>query len=189
MGLKENSGYDLNKIIQGSYRLANNLPRQQATPQIQPQNTPTTANSTPSSLLSLGKISTPYQGSTTYEPQGTHQGVDIAMPNKTNIQSPVSGTVIEEKTGQGWTPNTPNYGNYITVQDDKGNFLRFSHLSNTYVPVGSTIKKGQVIAQSGGSGSTYSVSNPGQPGYHLDLRIWNAAKQYYNPIDYLNNNS
>lgn len=197
MGLRENRNYDLNKIIQGSYRVAANLPRPQVTPQIQPQNTPMVANSTPSSLLSLGKISTSYGGSTAYEPQGTHQGIDLAMPNKTSIPSPISGTVVDEKTGQGWTPNTPSYGNYITIRDKNGNLARFSHLSNTFVPIGSTVRQGQIIAESGGTGSTYSVSNPGTPGYHLDLRIWQTYQdmsgqtknKYLNPIDYLNQNS
>jgi lysostaphin len=125
---------------------------------------------------------TPFMGSTNYEPGGTHKGIDLAMPNQTPLPSFTEGTVTEAISGKGWTPNTPSFGNTVVVTDNLGNKWRYSHLSNEMVKVNDVINKGDIIGLSGGSGSTYSVSNPGQPGYHLDLRIQDAYGKYVSPL-------
>ena len=132
----------------------------------------------------LGTITTPYQGSTNYEK--VHPGVDIANVAGTPIPAFTSGKVVEEVTGQGWTPNNPSFGNYIVIQDNNGNYQRYSHLQNAFVKVGDTISKGTELGTMGGTGSTYGA-NANQPGIHLDYRIYDAAKKYYDPFQYLSN--
>jgi len=146
-------------------------------------------------LEKLGPITTTYGGSTNIE--GYHPGVDIGTPTGTKIPSPISGTIVDERTGMGWTGNKPSYGNYVVIRDSKGNYHRFSHLSNTYVPLNTNVNKGDVIGESGFSGSTYSSSSPNKPGPHIDYRIYStsdlsskiagAAKKYFDPSDYLKN--
>jgi len=133
----------------------------------------------------LGNLTTPFKGSTNYEPGGTHKGVDIAAPQGTQIPAFTGGKVVESRTGQGWTPNKSSYGNTIVVQDSQGNFHRYSHLSQNWVKVGSTVQPGQILGTEGGTGSTYSQANPGTPGFHLDYRIYDLAKKYYDPNQYL----
>lgn len=148
----------------------------------------TIANTTPAidRLKNLGQISTPYMGSTKYEPGGRHMGIDIAAPRGTPIESFTGGTVTKMRTGQGWTPNIPSFGNYIIVTTPTGEKVRYSHLYQNFVKMGETIQPGQEIGSIGGTGSTYRQYHKG-PGYHLDLRIKNAAGKYLNPVKYLSN--
>jgi murein DD-endopeptidase MepM/ murein hydrolase activator NlpD len=131
---------------------------------------------------SLGVITTPYGGQTRYE--GSHPGVDIANTEGTQIPAFTAGEVVEARTGQGWTPNTPSYGNYVVVKDEQGNLHRYSHLKDEFVPVGTRVQKGDILATMGGSGSTYSQYSKG-PGTHLDYRVYDAAKKYLNPYTYI----
>lgn len=135
------------------------------------------------SLGELGTITTPYEGSTAYE--GKHPGVDIANVAGTTIPSFVGGRVTEAVKGQGWTPNTPSFGNYVVVQDANGNYHRYSHLQDEFVKVGDVVGAGQQLGTMGGTGSTYGSQKGDRPGIHLDYRIYDAAKKYYNPFQYL----
>ena len=146
-------------------------------------------NFNPTDLFKMGPITTQYGGTTNIEPT-FHRGIDVAVPTGTKIPSTVSGTVVGAQTGVGWTKDKPSYGSYILIKDSSGNYHRFSHLSNTYVPVGKQIKAGEYIGESGFSGSTYSASDPNKPGPHLDYEVFsqnvaNMAKKFYNPTSYL----
>lgn len=139
-------------------------------------------------LKSLGTMTTPYGGSTNYE--GTHPGIDIANKSGTPIPSMTAGTVVEAKTGQGWTPNKPSFGNYIVVKTPDNKYVRYSHLQDAFVPVGTQVAQGQEIGTIGKTGSTYSRYGAAGDPSHLDLRIWEAyqgAKKYLNPLEYLSN--
>lgn len=139
----------------------------------------------PADMASLGTVTTPYEGSTAYE--GVHPGIDIANVEGTNIPAFRGGEVTEVVSGQGWTPNTPSFGNYVVVKDENGNFHRYSHLQNSYVKIGDPVEAGSVLGTMGGTGSTYGSQKGDRPGIHLDYRIFDAAKKYYNPSEYLNN--
>ena len=191
----EDTAFRMGKLL--SPRQAPQIPR---TPQPTPVSSPVSAE--PYSNLrrvikgtvqpydkfkDLGTITTKYGGSTRYEPGGTHMGVDIAAPRGTPIESFTGGVVTDIKTGQGWTPQTPSFGNYIVVTTPSGEKVRYSHLYENFVKVGEQIQAGQKIGTIGGTGSTYSQHHEG-PGYHLDLRIKDAANKYYiNPITFLKN--
>ena len=142
-------------------------------------------NNTPAynKIRELGQITTPYGGNTNYE--SFHPGIDIAAPKGTPIKSFTGGKVTNIRTGQGWTPNKPSFGNYIIITTPTGEKLRYSHLYQNFVKLGDQIQPGQEIGSIGGTGSTYSQWRPG-PGYHLDLRIKDAYNRYVNPISYLN---
>jgi len=190
-GLTENQTYK--NLIGGAYSLGNTLKK--AVPNLSNlRNTlrdtasgvkTSVANGSPISisqrLKNLGPITTGYKNdSTRYEK--SHMGIDIGVPLGTKIPSFSSGKVTEVVSGKGWTPNTPSYGNYVIVTDNQGRKWRYSHLNSSFVKVGSDVKEGDILGESGASGSTYSASNPGKPGYHLDLRIQDAYNRYVNPF-------
>lgn len=134
------------------------------------------------------KETVPFMGSTNYEQGGTHEGVDIAMPSGTPVQSLTAGTVVESRTGQGRDPSKPSFGNYVVVKTPEGKFVRYSHLSQAWKPVNSSVEIGDVIGDSGNSGSTYSTT--GGDGSHLDLRVWEVyqgMKKYLDPSSYFTN--
>lgn len=188
-------------IEETAFKLGRTIPKRQALrqPPVAPRrpaisdnqysNLRTTIADTTSAMdkfKKLGQISVPYQGSTRYEPGGRHMGVDIAAPRGTPIESFTGGKVVGVRTGQGWTPKTPSFGNFILIETPTGERVRYSHLYQNFVKMGETIQPGQKIGSIGGTGSTYRQYHEG-PGYHLDLRIKNAAGKYLNPAKYLSN--
>jgi len=130
-------------------------------------------------LKNLGPTTTQYGGKTRYE--SFHPGVDVAAPEGTNIPAFTGGKVTESVTGM--KQGDKGYGNYVVVTDSNGMKVRYSHLNQTYVPVGATVTTGQNIGTEGNTGSTYS--NTGGSGAHLDLRIQDAYGRYVNPSIYL----
>lgn len=108
-----------------------------------------------------------------------HAGVDLGVPDKTAVPSVVDGTVVFT----GWYDG---YGNYIAVQDNKGVVWAFAH--NTGFPdgiyPGVKVKKGQIIAISGGTGTGTA------PHLHVERRLgYNGGEVLYtettNPVPYL----
>lgn len=136
-------------------------------------------------LKGLGALTTPYKGSTRYEPGGRHLGVDIAAKTGTPVGAFTPGKVTAVRTGQKWTPQTPSFGNYVIVTDPQGKQHRYSHLHQSYVPLGATVKAGETIGTIGKTGSTYSRYGAAGDPSHLDYRIFDAAKRYYDPFKYL----
>lgn len=129
----------------------------------------------------LGTITTNFGDSTRYE--NYHPGVDIANKIGTEILANIEGTVTNVQTG--FKQGDKGYGNSVIIKDKYGNSHRYSHLLNAYVMVGQPVKKGQIFASMGNSGSTYSQS--GGTGSHLDYRIKNIFNQYVDPSPYIKN--
>lgn len=178
------------RLTEVAFKIGKNLPRKDRTAlqevakktrdsRIEPPTQKTIGD-----FADLGAITTRYGGSTKFEK--FHPGVDIAAPIGTSVPAFTGGTVIDIRSGQKNTPTTPSFGNYVVIKDDSGNFQRYSHLNKGFVPVGSKVKKGQVIGEIGATGGAYSLH--GGTGAHLDYRIYNAAKKYYNPSTYLSKN-
>lgn len=81
---------------------------------------------------------------------GMHMGVDIAGPEGTPLVAFTSGKLVAEGI-QGSL--TSGYGNYVVWTDDKGIEHFYAHLKErTSIPVGTTLRKGQVIALMGNTG-------------------------------------
>lgn len=135
-------------------------------------------------FASLGVITTPYGGSTKFESGGSHKGIDIANKIGTPIKAFAGGKVVSVSSGQKNTPNKGGWGNSVVIQDDNGNYWRYSHLNESWVKAGQYIPRGTVFSSMGNSGGAYSTS--GGTGSHLDLRVYNAAKKYLNPLEYYN---
>lgn len=126
-------------------------------------------------IASLGKITTPYGGSTRGEKQ--HMGVDVANREGTPIPAFGGGTVV------GVGPTNNGLGNQVAIKDNKGNTAYYSHLKKAYVAPGQRVAKGQNIAAMGRSGNVYSNSG-GDPS-HLDVRLVNRHNKYMNPLSYI----
>ena len=96
-----------------------------------------------------------------------HYGIDI--PGGTNIFAANDGTVIIATYNSG-------YGNYIVLEHGGGMTTLYAHCSKFTVSVGSTVKKGDVIAKVGSTG--VSTGNH----VHFEVSV-NGARQ--NPLNYL----
>jgi murein DD-endopeptidase MepM/ murein hydrolase activator NlpD len=85
-----------------------------------------------------------------------HKGVDIAVPEGTEIRAANAGTVSVGYDAGG-------YGNYVVIADADGLATKYAHCSETTVTNGQTVNAGDVIARVGGTG--------GSTGPHLHFEV------------------
>lgn len=98
-----------------------------------------------------------------------HNGVDIVADYSTAIKAAASGVVAKA----GWEGG---YGNFIEIDHGNGLVSKYAHCSQILMSIGSTVKKGQVIALVGSSGLT--------TGPHLHYEVQRDGK-VVNPMSYL----
>ena len=127
-----------------------------------------------SNIAKLGKITTPYLGSTKTEPE--HLGIDIANSNGTPIKSNTKGIV----TDASYYPD--DFGNSIMIKDNKGNLHKYSHLKKMFVNKGMKVEKGTHIGNMGDTGNSYSPS--GGDSSHLDYRVTGKGGKNINPTKF-----
>lgn len=100
-----------------------------------------------------GRRSDPISGISSF-----HQGQDIAAPRGTSVLAAAAGTVITSRYQN-------SYGNVVAIDHGGGIVTVYAHNSALLVSEGSTVAKGQVIAQVGSTG--YSTGNH----LHFEVRI------------------
>lgn len=74
-----------------------------------------------------------------------HKGVDIGVPEGTQVVAVKGGTVVE----QGYRSD---YGWYVTIDHGNGVKTKYAHNKRNVVSVGQTVSAGQLIALSGNTG-------------------------------------
>lgn len=110
----------------------------------------------------------PVQGRLTQNYHASHNGLDIAIPVGTAIQSTMAGKVVYA----GW--NTQGYGNLVIVENGPYRTY-YAHLSEVPVKVGDTVNSGSVIGLSGNTGNSTG------PHLHYEVRLNHVA---VNPSSY-----
>jgi murein DD-endopeptidase MepM/ murein hydrolase activator NlpD len=100
-----------------------------------------------------------------------HHGQDFSTPYGTQVYATGSGKVIEA----GWKGGL---GNCIVIDHGYGYQSTYGHLSNMKVTVGQNVKRGDLIALTGSTGTS--------TGPHLHYQI-DLYGQYKNPLYFFNN--
>jgi murein DD-endopeptidase MepM/ murein hydrolase activator NlpD len=95
-----------------------------------------------------------------------HKGIDIGLPQGTEIHAGQDGTVSVGYDAGG-------YGNYVTITDANGLVSKYAHCDSVLVTDGQTVKAGDVIATVGNTGNS--------TGAHLHLEIIKNG-QYLNGL-------
>ena len=98
-----------------------------------------------------------------------HNGVDIGVPEGTEVLAGLTGTVTTSAYND-------SYGNYVVIKDSKGYELRYAHLKSRSVSAGAAITKGDVIGLAGNTGNS--------TGSHLHIELLKNGERM-NPIFYL----
>lgn len=128
--------------------------------------------STPSVWPVRGWVTSPF-GNRTSPFSGIlkfHEGMDIAAQTGTPVVSPADGVIIKAGFGTG-------YGNMVEISHGYGIKTLFAHNSRLNVKAGQHIKRGDVIAYVGDSGSSTG------PHLHYEVRVNGLP---VNPVRYLN---
>jgi murein DD-endopeptidase MepM/ murein hydrolase activator NlpD len=99
-----------------------------------------------------------------------NDGINLAVPAGTSVKAVEAGTVIYAGN------ELAGYGNLILIRHADGWVSAYAHNQDLLVKRGDTVKRGQIIAHAGMTGSVTS------PQVHFELR--KGAKPV-NPLDYL----
>jgi hypothetical protein len=99
-----------------------------------------------------------------------HSGTDYRAPTGTALRAAHAGTVVRST----FEPLTA--GNYVRIDVGDGTWIGYSHLSRRYVSVGDRVALGQVIGESGATGSATA------PHLHFEVCVHGVK---VNPVPFL----
>jgi murein DD-endopeptidase MepM/ murein hydrolase activator NlpD len=100
-----------------------------------------------------------------------NDGIDVAVPENTPIKAAEDGVVAYAGN------ELKGYGNLVLVRHSNGFVTAYAHTSEIMVKRGDAVKRGQVIAKSGQTGSVTS------PQLHFEIRKGSTP---VDPSQYLN---
>lgn len=98
-----------------------------------------------------------------------HQGIDLAVPTGTPVNSVHAGTVIHS----GWNGG---YGYLVVVEHEGGVQTWYGHNSQLYVSVGDKVKAGDVVAAAGNTGNSFGSH------VHFEVHVDGVAVE---PVEWL----
>ena len=98
-----------------------------------------------------------------------HRGLDIALPEGTDLYAGIDGTITTGDDPEG-------YGLYIIITGDDGTEVRYAHMSAFDVSNGDSVHKGDIIGKSGNTGASTG------PHVHVEVK---QNGEYYNPLFYV----
>jgi murein DD-endopeptidase MepM/ murein hydrolase activator NlpD len=98
------------------------------------------------------------------------EGIDILVPEGTEVRASLAGTVIYAGKG------LASFGNLVLIRHDGGWITVYGHNSELFVNRGDVVQTGDIIAKSGKSGFV------SRPLLHFEIRKKQAA---WNPAQFL----
>lgn len=103
--------------------------------------------------------------------KGLHRGIDIGAAEGTPIQALQDGRVVS-------AGNAGDYGLCVVIEDRDGYQSRYAHCGSLLVSAGQEVKRGDVVATVGSTGSS--------TGPHLHLEVAHNG-EYLNPYFFVDN--
>ena len=106
-----------------------------------------------------------------------HNGMDIVGDNNPDVHSVVDGVVkystkITDKSNPTW-----EWGNYVRIDDSKGNRYYYCHLKSRSVKVGQKVNQGDKIGVMGNTGYSF--------GAHTHFEVRDKTNTPINPAPFL----
>lgn len=106
-----------------------------------------------------------------------HNGMDIVGDNNPDVHSVVDGVVksstkITDKSNPTW-----EWGNYVRIDDSKGNRFYYCHLKSRSVKVGQKVNQGDKIGVMGNTGYSF--------GAHTHFEVRDKTNTPINPAPFL----
>ena len=161
------------RCLKGSLpRSRRSLPRNPAQPKEKvamaaPTGVPDVAESVKLRWPASGKVIAGFGG----RPDGTHNdGINVSVPLGTEVHAAEDGVVAYAGS------ELKGYGNLVLLRHDNGWVTAYAHNDELLVKRGDKIKRGQVIAKAGKTGSV------DQPQVHFELR---QGSKPVDPVPYL----
>lgn len=105
---------------------------------------------------------------------GRNDGINIAVPEGTSVKAAENGVVAYAGN------ELKGYGNLVLIRHSNNWVTAYAHNKELFVRRGDTIKRGQIIAKAGKTGSVKT------PQLHFEIR---KGAQAVDPTQYLSPNS
>ncbi len=120
-------------------------------------------------------ISTYFGGSTPFQPNGGHGGLDLVNAPGTPLYAAADGTItsVQDMVYNG---RFYAYGRYVVIGHNARWSSLYAHLQTALVSTGDEVKRGQIIGYMGSTGWS--------TGPHLHFEIWDSSSRV-NPMSYL----
>lgn len=106
----------------------------------------------------------------TFNAKNKHFAIDIAVPKNTPVKAVADGTVI-------FSSFTADTGYVLIIEHNQGFLSAYKHNESLFKEQGDLVKSGEVIANSGSTGSLTT-------GPHLHFELWSDGYPV-NPQDYI----
>jgi murein DD-endopeptidase MepM/ murein hydrolase activator NlpD len=120
-----------------------------------------------------------WHGCTKY--QCPHKGIDFASIRE-NIYAGGDGVVVSRGYDT-YGGECNSGGNYLTIKYDDGHHMTYMHLEKTYVNTNQRVKRGDLIALSGNSG-THNCQPLGHH-LHYELREGRSQSTHVDPVPFI----
>lgn len=102
-----------------------------------------------------------------------HTGIDLVMPEGTELRSLAEGIVKEVYDGTG------NIGKGVKIELEDGSQIIYGHMSEVSVKTGEILKQGESIGLSGNTGNVVGENG----GYHLHFAMKNSEGEFIDPTE------
>ena len=129
--------------------------------------------------VASSRISSYFHDGEYYEALGSHHdAIDIPVAQSTDIASPADGYVYYIN------PPTKTWYGYVAIKHPNGFMTVYGHISSVNVEKFDVVKRGQIIAQSGGARGTVGAG-PMTSGPHLHFEVFKDGEAV-DPLQYMN---
>lgn len=98
-----------------------------------------------------------------------HKGIDLVGIDSKNIYAPFDGKVVASRKD---TYVDGGMGNYVKIQDSKGRYHLFAHMSKLIAVAGQTVKEGDLIGVEGNTGHSFGSH------CHYEVRQTTESKSF-----------
>ena len=105
-----------------------------------------------------------------------HPGIDIVGEDYI-IRAAMGGKVAVSQMVEDRGNATWQWGNYVCVYGDDGNYIYYCHMAERRVAVGQVVREGDILGIMGNTGYSF--------GDHLHFEVRTAKNQQVNAADYL----
>ncbi len=114
------------------------------------------------------KLTSAYGERTLNGVKQNHSGYDLVGVGSYKVTAPLNGVVVQSRIITDKNNPTWQWGEYICIQGEDGNYHYFCHLKERYVKVGDEVYKGDKIGYMGNTGYSF--------GAHLHYEVRNGSK-------------
>lgn len=120
------------------------------------------------------KLTSPYGKRTLNGKQGNHNGYDLVGVGSWDVVAAVGGTVVQSRMVTDKSDSTWEWGNYVCIKTDTGQYHYYCHLKSRAVAKGQRVQAGDKLGVMGNTGYSF--------GAHLHFEVRGAdAKTRVSP--------